>query len=60
MPFLSDFFGQVDATFQQALLEEVLPTAAPEFHKATEDGVVFRIYRLGSLEVRTTQDPRVG
>ncbi|CAJ1381273.1 unnamed protein product [Effrenium voratum] len=48
---------QVDATFQQALLEEVLPTAAPEFHKATEDGVVFRIYRLGSLEVRTTQEP---
>jgi len=48
---------QVDATFQQSLLEDVLPVAAPEFHKTTEDGVDFRIYRLGSLEVRTIQEP---
>ena len=36
---------------------KVLPVAAPEFNKATEDGVVFRIYRIGSLEVRTIQEP---
>jgi len=48
---------QVDATFQQTLLNDVLPVAAPEFNKATEDGVVFRIYRIGSLEVRTIQEP---
>eukprot|EP00930_Biecheleria_cincta_P032318 TRINITY_DN22427_c0_g1_i1.p1 TRINITY_DN22427_c0_g1~~TRINITY_DN22427_c0_g1_i1.p1 ORF type:complete len:1043 (-),score=216.13 TRINITY_DN22427_c0_g1_i1:272-3376(-) len=48
---------QVDAAFQQILLTDVLPSAAPEFHKSTEDGVTFRIYRLGSLEIRTTQEP---
>jgi len=47
---------QVDSTFQQALLNDVLPSAASEFQESTEDGVVFRIYRLGSLEIRTTQE----
>ena len=47
---------QVDSNFQQTLLDDVLPVAAPEFHKSTEDGTVFRIYRLGSLEVRTIQE----
>ncbi|CAE7453201.1 unnamed protein product [Symbiodinium sp. CCMP2592] len=47
---------QVDATFQQALLNDILPTAAPEFNKCTEDGHTFRIYRLGNLEVRTIQE----
>lgn len=47
---------QVDSAFQQALLNDVLPSAAPEFQKLTEDGVTFRIYRLGSLEIRTTQE----
>eukprot|EP00931_Biecheleriopsis_adriatica_P026426 TRINITY_DN16083_c0_g1_i1.p1 TRINITY_DN16083_c0_g1~~TRINITY_DN16083_c0_g1_i1.p1 ORF type:complete len:1036 (-),score=244.94 TRINITY_DN16083_c0_g1_i1:61-3168(-) len=47
---------QVDATFEKALLKDILPTAAPEFNKVTEDGMVFRIYRIGSLEVRTTQE----
>jgi len=48
---------QVDESFQQTLLNEILPAAAPEFEKKTEDGVIFRIYRLGSLEVRTVQEP---
>lgn len=48
---------QVDSNFQQTLLDEVLPVAAPEFQKSTEDGIIFRIYRLGSLEVRTIQEP---
>jgi len=47
---------QVDQSFQQSLLKEILPTAAAEFEQKTEDGVVFRIYRLGSLEVRTVQE----
>jgi len=39
-------------------------SAVPVFDKSTEDGTRFRIYRVGSLEVRTTeqqgQDERVG
>lgn len=38
-------------------MKDILPAAAPEFEKATEDGTLFRIYRLGSLEVRTVQEP---
>ena len=48
---------QVDANFEQTLFSDVLQSAAPEFQKSTEDGTVFRIYRLGSLEVRTIQEP---
>merc|ERR1711879_1077602 len=40
---------------QTYVLEPVLRSAAPVFDKATEDGTRFRIYQLGSLEVRTTQ-----
>merc|ERR1712216_105110 len=40
-------------------MKDTLPKAVPEFKKATEDGVLFRIYRLGSLEVRTIQEPRL-
>lgn len=47
---------QADLAFQQFLVNEVLPAAAPEFTKVTEDGVSFRIYRIGSLEIRTTQE----
>jgi hypothetical protein len=38
------------------LLESNLKESAPVFDKTTEDGTRFRIYRLGSLEVRTTQE----
>jgi len=48
---------QVDEIFKRSLLDDILPTAAPEFTQSTEDGIVFRIYRLGRLEVRTTQAP---
>jgi len=46
---------QVDASFQKSLEQDILPAAAPEFSKATEDGVTFRIYSIGTLEIRTTQ-----
>ncbi|CAJ1440046.1 unnamed protein product [Effrenium voratum] len=47
---------EVDDAFEQSLLKDILPTAAPEFNKTTEDGVAFRIYKIGSLEVRTIQE----
>merc|ERR1712070_1059175 len=37
---------------------ENLRVSPPVFDKITEEGLRFRIYRLGSLEVRTTQDPK--
>jgi hypothetical protein len=48
---------QVDSVFQQTLRKDILPLAASEFQRSTEDGVIFRIYCIGSLEIRTTQDP---
>jgi len=47
---------EVDPVFEQTLLNDILPMAAPEFNKITEDGVAFRIYKIGSLEVRTIQE----
>ncbi|CAE7040244.1 unnamed protein product [Symbiodinium natans] len=46
---------KVDEIFTRTLLEDILPTAAPEFAQTTEDGMIFRIYKIGRLEVRTTQ-----
>ena len=31
--------GQVDEIFTRTLLEDILPTAAPEFAQTTEDGL---------------------
>eukprot|EP00930_Biecheleria_cincta_P050348 TRINITY_DN354_c1_g1_i1.p1 TRINITY_DN354_c1_g1~~TRINITY_DN354_c1_g1_i1.p1 ORF type:complete len:1142 (+),score=241.95 TRINITY_DN354_c1_g1_i1:94-3519(+) len=45
----------VDAEFQKFLLSEVLPGVTPDFDKTTEDGVVFRIYSVGRLQIRTTE-----
>lgn len=39
-----------------ALLDDMIQTASPVFDKTTEDGVRFRVYRLGILEIRTTQE----
>lgn len=38
------------------LLKDALRDSAPVFDKPTEEGMRFRIYSLGSLEVRTVQD----
>jgi len=38
------------------LLQEVLQESSPVFDKSTEEGLRFRIYCLGRLEVRTTQE----
>lgn len=45
-----------DFMSQENLLEEVLRSNIPTFDKSTEDGTHFLIYRLGSLEVRATQE----
>merc|ERR1712032_247058 len=34
----------------------VIQSATPMFDKSTEDGMRFRVYKVGSLEVRTTQE----
>ena len=47
---------EFDDAFQRVLATDILPTAAPEFKQTTEDGTVFRIYQIGSLEVRTTEE----
>merc|ERR1712039_398963 len=46
----SDFKAEASA------LQEILKSSSPAFDKRTEDGVHFRVYRVGSLEVRTTQE----
>ncbi|CAE7333337.1 ndor1 [Symbiodinium sp. CCMP2456] len=47
---------EFDDSFRKVLVSDILPTAAPEFKQITEDGTVFRIYHIGSLEVRTTEE----
>jgi len=46
-----------DYQAQAALFSKALKSATPVFDKTAEDGLAFRIYRFGSLEVRTTQEP---
>jgi len=45
-----------DLLAQAALLEPTMKSVTPTFKEITEEGLTFRIYRLGSLEVRTTQE----
>lgn len=44
-------------SFQQQvpLFKKLIQTTVPVFDRSAEDGTRFRIYRLGSLEVRSTQ-----
>merc|ERR1711879_688018 len=57
--------GQPEGTLQErpefkaqaAMLHQIIKTLSPVFDKCTEEGQKFRIYRFGSLEVRTTQGP---
>jgi hypothetical protein len=37
---------------------QIMEAGPPVFHKQTEDGIAWRIYRLGSLEVRTIQESK--
>jgi hypothetical protein len=38
------------------LLDQVLKSSAPTFEKSTEEGMTFRIYQIGSLQFRSTQE----
>jgi len=44
-----------DYLSQAQVFDHALRSAVPEFDKTAEDGTRYRIYRLGSLEVRTCQ-----
>jgi hypothetical protein len=41
---------------QADLMLEVMKSSAPVFDKSTEEGCRFRIYQVGSLEIRTVQE----
>jgi len=45
-----------DYLAQTGLFDQTLKSATPFFEQSTEEGLAFRIYRIGSLEVRTTQE----
>jgi len=38
------------------VFEQAMKSAAPAFDKTAEDGMRFRVYRFGSVEVRSTQE----
>jgi len=41
---------------QPEIFEHVLQSVTPTFDKSSEEGIRFRVYKVGSLEVRTTQE----
>lgn len=45
-----------DYAAETDLLKPALACATPSFDKTAEDGLRFRVYRVGSLEVRTIQE----
>merc|ERR1712151_603585 len=47
----SEYQGQ-----EAAILDRIAKTTSPLFDKQTEEGTRFRIYKSGSLEVRTVQE----
>ena len=46
----------LNPTFKNLIIHEMLPSTAPVFEKNSEDGCVYRIYRIGTMEIRTVQD----
>merc|ERR1711972_454729 len=47
---------RMDYVAEAGLLREALQSASPMFEQRAEDGMRFRIYKIGSLQVRTTQE----
>jgi len=45
-----------DYEAQAAVFQQALRDATPAFDRSTEDGLRFRVYKVGSLEIRTTQE----
>mmetsp|Transcript_127171 Transcript_127171/g.309162 ORF Transcript_127171/g.309162 Transcript_127171/m.309162 type:complete len:410 (-) Transcript_127171:75-1304(-) len=52
-----ELHARADYRAQASLVNRALKSAVPAFDKSTEEGLRFRVYRLGSLEVRTLQEP---
>lgn len=48
---------RTDYIIESSVLEDVMKSVVPVFDKSTEEGIRFRIYRFGTLEVRTTEEP---
>merc|ERR1712210_174100 len=38
------------------MFDHVLESAIPVFDKSSEEGIRYRVYKVGSIEVRTTQE----
>jgi hypothetical protein len=49
--------ANLNAVSDHKLTIAAVKSLVPKFHKYTEDGTRFRIYNVGSLEVRTIQEP---
>jgi len=45
-----------DYKAEAQMFDHVLRSVVPVFDKSTEEGIRFRVYKIGSLEVRTTQE----
>jgi len=45
-----------DYTAEAQMFDSVLHSATPVFDKSTEEGLRFRVYKIGRLEVRTVQE----
>jgi len=56
LPQGSQLQPRPDYQAQAAMFEHALKEASPVFDRSTEDGLCFRVYKFGSLEVRTTQE----
>jgi len=45
-----------DYKAESQMFDHVLQSAIPVFDKSTEEGIRYRVYNVGSIEVRTTQE----
>lgn len=52
----NSMFHSVDFKNHAVVLEQALKSAEPAFEKSTEEGTKFRVYKFGSMEVRSTQE----
>jgi len=55
LPQENELQERSDYKAEAHMFDHLLKSAIPEFDKSTEDGMRFRSYKVGSLEVRTTQ-----
>jgi len=56
-PVESILHERSDYKAEAHMFDHLLKSATPVFDKTSEDGIRFRVYKVGILEVRTTQKP---